>query len=472
MAFSSPIFFLFIALTVTVNYFLAGKTRLWWQLFASLVFIAFFNTASVLVVLFSAGLNYFLALSLEKKKSIPVYAAGLAINLSAILLFNYFISTGEKIRFGFSLIGFNTQSFILALGLSFYSLQHIAYLADVYRKNIVAEKRLLHYLLATSFFPKISSGPVTLAQEFLPQPAIQRIKQEQLVSGFQRFLLGLFKKLVIADRLAPGIHSVFDFGEYPGATVLAGAFLFTVQLYFDFSGYTDMALGTAKMLGYELPENFNLPFRSSSISEFWRRWHISLIRFFTTYVFYPLSFRLRKYKRLAAFSGIWITFLLSALWHGIGLTFLCWALCHIVYLCIELFTKKRRALLSEKIPGAIYKPVSICITLLLVSFSNIFFRAQTMGTAKHMVKALFCNFLPGDAMTDLVAPIAVGGQQADQFNLVVTILLLSFFLCFEKKINAIAVSEKIRPVYVFAVVLLIVLFGVLSASERFIYMQF
>lgn len=312
-----------------------------------------------------------------------------------------------------------------------------------------------------------------LPTEFLSQNEKKSITKEQLISGFQRLLLGLFKKMVIADRLAPAVNSIFDYGDnYSGLTTLVGAYLFTVQLYFDFSGYSDMALGIAKVLGYNLKENFILALRSTSVSEFWRRWHISLITWFTNYIYYPVVYRFRTYKKTAAIIAIAFTFIISAIWHGIGFTFIVWALCHVAYLSFEVLTKRFRVGLSENINGLFYKIMSAFVVFNIVCFSNIFFRAETMETAFQLIHNIYSCFIPTEWLSDFIAPLAIGGHQLEEFNFYISILITGIVILYERRINRIGESEKLNVGYIVACTLLIMLFGVFDSGARFIYMQF
>lgn len=454
--------------TVITNYLLPQRFRSFFLLFCSLAFIGYYNIESLIAVIVFSFFNFYISRNIRGNRFL--YIAGILLNAYAIIMFNYFFATRQGFDFSYSAISFNINSFIIALGLSFYALQNIAYLTEVYFNRWQPEISVKNFLFYNSFFPKVASGPVMMPREFMPQIDRNVITHEKLAAGFNRLLLGLFKKMVIADRLAPAVHSIFDFGDTNhGLTTLAGAYLFTIQLYFDFSGYTDMAIGIAKMLGYDLKENFNLPLRSSSISEFWRRWHISLISWFTAYIYYPLVYRLRSYKKAAALAGILATFLISGAWHGIGITFFLWACCHIVYLSFELLTKRMRSGLPEKF---IYKLAGIFIVFNAVSFSNIFFRSGSLSSALQMVKNLFSDFFPSDWLRDFIAPLAVGGHQIDEFNFYISMFLAGAFLLFERKINRIAESERFSFYYTTACVLLIFLFGIFSNGERFIYMQF
>lgn len=471
MNFNSPVFLLFLFIVVTVNYLLPQRFRSCFLLLCSLLFIGCYNIESLAAVIVFSFFNFYISKNVSGNRLL--YLAGIILNSYAIIMFNYFYATKQGLGFSYSAISFNMNSFIIALGLSFYSLQNIAYLTEVYFKRWQPEISLKNYVLYNSFFPKVMSGPVMMPREFMPQIDRNAITQERAVEGFNRLLLGMFKKMVIADRLAPAVHSVFDFGDnYHGLTTLAGAYLFTIQLYFDFSAYTDMALGAGKMLGYDLKENFNLPLRSGSVSEFWRRWHISLISWFTNYIYYPLVYRMRSYKKAAAFLGIVVTFIVSGIWHGTGITFILWAFCHIVYLSVELFTKHFRAGLSEKISPRINKLLGVFIVFNAVCFSNIFFRSGSFADAARLIKNTFSNFFPSDWLADFIAPLAVGGHQLDEFNFYISILIASVFLLFERKINSFALSGKLNVYFVSLCILLIFIFGIFSNGERFIYMQF
>lgn len=471
MVFTSAVFLLFLLLVVSIHYLLPLRFRGTFLLLASFVFIGSYNTESLITVIISSAFNFYIALKVRGNRLL--YIAGIAINAYAIVMFNYFHATQQGLDFSYTLISFNMQRLIIALGLSFYSLQHIAYLSGIYSGGLQPETNFIRYALYTSFFPKVISGPVMLPAEFLPQPGMNTVTKEKLAAGFNRFLFGLFKKMVIADRLSPAVHSVFDFNDhYSGLTTLLGAYLFTIQLYFDFSGYTDMALGIAKMLGYDLKENFNLPLRSASVAEFWRRWHISLISWFTAYIYYPVVYRLRRYKKAAALAGIFLTFFISGIWHGIGFTFLAWALCHSIYLAAELLTKRWRVSLAERWSGRLYRAFCVFGVFNLVCFSNIFFRASSFAKALQLTGDLFSGFWPGNLLHDLVAPLAVGGHQADEFNFYSSLLLTATFLAAERRLNKAATGEKISIVFVTVLILLIFVFGIFSSGERFIYMQF
>jgi alginate O-acetyltransferase complex protein AlgI len=470
MAFCSPQFLMFFILVCGLNYVLKSQARKYLLLFASLVFIGWFNLYALGAVVFFSAFTFITAARVTGDKNAFIFYIGLLVNCLAIVLFNYLLTSGGLVIFSLIAVDFSVNALLLFVGLSFYNLQHVAYLVDVRKKRILPEKNFLDFLLISSYFPKFISGPLTLYQQLQPQIIEPAPQKENLLQGFNRMLLGFFKKMVLADRLAPSVASVFDYNDdLPGITVMSAAILFTMQLYFDFSGYCDIAIGASKMLGIDLPENFDFPLRARSVTAFWRKWHLTLIGFFTTYIFYPVSFRYRKLKKQAAAIALMVTFFVSALWHGIGFTFMMWALCHMFYLLCELYFTKRETISANKIKNL----ASAALVLLLVSFSNIFFRSTSTNNCLHLLSELFSKkFFPEDWAAELLAPIAVGGHQADQFNLIVTIFFVCLTLLFERKIIVIANTPKLRAALILAVLLIIFLFGVFDNGQRFIYMQF
>jgi len=471
MTFISPLFFLFLLIIVFFNYYSPSPFRPVLLVVASFIFIGFYNLESLITLVILTLFNFYSAKQVANYRIL--YISILVLNVSTIILFNFFSVTSNVIGFSVSNLHFSLYNFFIALGLSYYSLQNIAYITEVRFKRLQPETPLSNYFLYSSFFPKAISGPVMLPNEFLPQIEKTAVTSSDLIIGFKRILLGLFKKMVIADRLVAAVGSIFDFNsDYAGMTTIVGAYLFTIQMYFDFSGYTDMALGAAKMLGYDLKDNFDTPLRSTSISEFWRRWHISLIAFFTKYIYYPLVFKLREYKKIAALVGIALTFIVSGLWHRIGLTFFCWAMCHVFYLSFELLTKRFRIKLSEQINKTFYKLFSVFIVFNLVCFSNIFFRAHSVSHAFHLIKNSFTRFIPSDWLSGFIAPLAVGGHQIDEFNFFISIMMTLLVLLFEKGINSFSKKPVFNITYSVVVLLLIMIFGVFNSGTRFIYMQF
>ena len=474
MSFITLQFLIFLACIGGVNFFVSSDLRKWLLLLSSLVFIACFNWASLIVIVFLAGFNFIVGQCLPSQKSRALFRCSILLNCLAILANNYLLSVHGKIAVIAGETDFRAEDVLLLAGVSFYSLQHIAYLCDIQLRRLAPEPHFSNFLWASVYFPKFISGPVTLHQQLSSQLPLQRPATGMMWKGFNRMLLGFFKKMVLADRLAPSVSSVFDYqDELPGLTIFMAALCFTIQLYFDFSGYCDIAIGASNILGIRLPENFDFPLRATSVTVFWRRWHQSLITFFTNYIFYPISFRFRHLKKQAAAFAIVVTFFVSACWHGLGPLFMAWAACHMLYLLSEMYLQKQVSTRQDK-HNNIIKAMFACIVIVLVSFSHIFFRATGTGNAGHLLSGLFhiSNFFPVSWSAQFLAPLAVGGHQLEHFNLLVTVGLGLLTLLFERRIFRLSSSEQFRPWWTGLAILLIFLFGVFGSAQRFIYMQF
>ncbi len=471
MSLNSILYLLFLTLVSIVYYLINQNQRKYLLILASFIFIGFKNMESVLVLILTIIITYSLAKkiqsTIEIKRRKNLLRIGIVNSLAILFLFKYFDFHGENV--------FKMENIFFALGISFYTLQNISFLVEVHSKRLKLDLNLVDFTVYSSFFPKFIMGPIALAQDFFPQINDTKFQSENILIGFKRILVGLVKKIVIADSLSTYVHFNFDMDNpTTGLTSLITAYLFTLQLYFDFSGYSDIALGSAKILRYDLKENFTFPLRSVSITEFWRNWHISLTSWLTKYIFYPISYRLRKLKKIAIPIALLITFLLSGLWHGIGFTFLIYAVSHALYMCFEYFTKSVRLKLATKIPFKIHQFISIFITFNLVSLSFVFFRANSIDTAIHFIKAIFNfnHFIPANWNLDFYSQLAITGDQFSFFNLLSLIIITIIFLLFEKKIFQLSINNKANYIFLFTLIFLLFVFGIYSNSEQFIYNQF
>ncbi len=451
---------LFIAfLVVVLDLYYQTTYRLQVLFVGSLVFIGFIQWQAVPVILLNISISFFFAKKIEEgdKKHLWFISALFLILLQLLGI----KMLGGNISFSFKWIA-------LALGLSFYSLQNMAYLIEVKLKNSKAETNILKYGVYSAFFPKILSGPIVLYPDFQTQiDQLPLFKKTNLAQGFNRFLLGVFKKMVLADRLAPMVSSVFESDEpLHGFTVLFAGFVFTLQVFFDFSAYIDMAIGIGKMFGFNLPENFNSPFKAKSIGDFWKRWNITLMEWLQHYIYLPLSFLLRQKPVLSVVIPIAITLLFSALWHGVGMTFTLWALCHIFYLLIEWKARANK----KKLPAWL----AHFLCLLGVSFANIFFRSQSLEAVGKMMGEVFSfgTFIPNNWNAGFVAVFARGGELTEQFNFVVTCLFVLLFFVFEKQITQQSNAKEMNVKWLFFIVSLLLIFAVISSGEEFIYARF
>jgi alginate O-acetyltransferase complex protein AlgI len=451
---------LFIAfLIIVLDLYYQTKYRLEVLFVSSLVFIGFIKWQAVPVIVFNILISFLFAKKIEEgdKKQLWFVSALLLILLQLL----GFKMLGGNISFSFQWIA-------LALGLSFYALQNIAYLVEVKLQNVKPETNILKYAVYTSFFPKILSGPIVLYPDFKQQiDKLPSFKKENLAEGFNRFLLGAFKKMVLADRLAPLVSGVFESNEpLHGFTVLFAGFVFTLQVFFDFSAYIDMAIGIAKMFGFSLPENFNSPFKAKTIGDFWKRWNITLMEWLQHYIYLPLSFLLREKKFLSVLIPTALTLLFSAVWHGVGLTFMLWASCHIFYLLLEWKANQKH----KKLPSWL----AHFLCLLGVSFANIFFRAQDLEVLGKMMSEIFSfgTFIPNNWNAGFVAVFARGGELTELFNFLITCSFVLLFFVFEKQIIARSNAKEMNVKWLFFIVSLILIFAVFSGGEEFIYARF
>lgn len=367
-------------------------------LISSMLFMALADLRCLVSVLALTIIVYLLAIQTKKTRNKKFVAAGVIVSLAFLGYFKYCdFFVGGILR----LLGLKNDHFniIIPLGISYYTFSAMSYLIDVGRKKYPAEKNIAYLGAYMCFFPKITAGPIVRANEFLPQLHVYKgIKADNFQKGIQMFAIGLFKKIVLADRLSVFVNEVFRMPQaFHSATILLGVVSYTLQIYFDFSGYSDMAIGISKILGFEFQKNFNLPLISRSVSEYWRRWHISLGAWFKDYLFYPLSIgpAVRLRKRLAnvgvsrkttaviasAFSLL-IVWLATGLWHGANVTFIVWGLIQFVFLFYESNRKAKKAE-SRRV-----KFFGWLVTIFVVVFGKVFFRADSVADALRIFKML------------------------------------------------------------------------------------
>jgi alginate O-acetyltransferase complex protein AlgI len=401
MLFNSYQFAVFFLLVTAVYFAAPHRIRPGWLLVAScyfyMVFIPKYILALFLLILvdYAAGLMLENASTISRKKLILVFS--LVSNIGILGLFKYFNLVSAQ--FGGLLSAFGAEvhsprlSWVLPIGLSFHTFQSMSYTIEVYRGTQSAERNLGRYALYVLLFPQMVAGPIERPQNLLPQLRKKvAFDYARVTSGLKLMLWGLFKKVVIADNLALLVTPAYQNPEvYQGWPLITATYAFAIQIFCDFSGYSDIARGAARVLGFELMENFNLPYYASSISEFWKRWHISLSTWFRDYVYIPLGGNRAGQNRILV--NILVVFLLSGLWHGADLVFLFWGGLHGLYLIMGLLTRDWRQRLAERTGLASTPKIRIflgqIITFHLVSFAWIFFRAGSLATAFEVIRNLF-----------------------------------------------------------------------------------
>lgn len=385
----------------------------------------------VCVITYISG--YFIAKYIEESKKAKVLVAiSTLLSLLPLVFFKYAYIWDKSI--------------LLPVGLSFFTFQGLTYTIDIYRKKIGIEKNIINYFLFISFFPSLLSGPIERARNMLPQYKNKTIIDwHNLVDGSALFICGMFKKVVIADRLADYVNLVYISPDsHTGSTLALAAVFYSFQIYCDFSGYADMAIGVGRVLGFRIMQNFLLPYCASTVKEFWRRWHISLTSWFTEYVYISLGGnRVPKYRWVINIS---LVFILSGIWHGATWSFVLWGAIHAVIYLIEHY-------ICPKKPGVIYH----LYVFIMVTFAWVFFRIENSGEAAHVIYKI---------CTDLISPVYLGSSA---FTTILTIALLLIFIIREW----LEYRNIIKQKYIIEYVLLIIaiaLFGV--SSSQFVYFQF
>jgi alginate O-acetyltransferase complex protein AlgI len=370
-------------------------------LVASYFFYGWWDWRLLFLIVFISTFNYFSGIGISKQKKEHqrkfLLILSLFINLGLLGFFKYYNFFIENLSGIFSIFGnplnISTLNILLPIGISFYTFQNISYIIDVYREEILPEKNILIFFNLVAFFPKLVTGPIEKSSNILPQLNKKRVFDYNLsVDGLRQILWGIFKKIVIADNCAFFVNEIFNnTSYYPGSTLLLGVFLFSFQIYADFSGYSDIAIGSAKLLGINLMQNFNYPYFAESVADFWRRWHISFSNWLRDYIFIPLQFKYRDLGVWGNILSIMITFILCGLWHGANWTFIVWGFLHGTYMSFSLLTQKRRRLFINNIINRnfINSFLKILTTFILVSFAWIFFKVENLSQAWLVIKRIF-----------------------------------------------------------------------------------
>lgn len=478
MLFNSFEYLIFLPLVVIFYNLLRGKFKNIFLLLASLTFYSFWNVKYTFLMILSILITYMTGIFIENnrdskaKMKLAVFLC-FFINLGILFIFkyfNFFMDLASKISGG----NFNIAlDLLLPVGISFYTFQALGYTIDVYRKDLEAERSLIDYALFVCFFPQLVAGPIERSRNLLPQiKNPKKFSYENLVRGLQLFFYGMFLKLILADRAAIFVNDAFGhYQTYSKEFLLIGGFLFTLQIYCDFYSYSIMAKGSAKILGIDLMDNFKEPLLSKSITEFWRRWHISLSTWFKDYLYIPLGGN--RHGELRKCINLLIVFLVSGLWHGAELSFVLWGLIHGVFNILESLlginkSKKSNFLLD------FFRRILI---LVIVVFAFIYFRAENI----HQGNAYILGILNNASSNNLLEEIANSKFGiANLYPLGIGIFILLIFDII--KYNKIDLSEKIfklflpiRWIVYFAFLLAIIIFGIYGpefSESAFIYFQF
>jgi alginate O-acetyltransferase complex protein AlgI len=451
---------------------------------SSYLFYGWWDWRFLFLILFSSLVDYFVGLGLLKQENLTkrkiLLWTSILVNLGFLGFFKYYNFFLDNFMTAFSFFGTeihaNSLNIILPVGISFYTFQTLSYSIDVYKRKLEPTKDFIVFSAFVSFFPQLVAGPIERATHLLPQFYKKRtFDYSKAVDGMRQILWGLFKKIVIADNCAEYANLIFNNStDYSGSTLVLGALFFTFQIYGDFSGYSDIAIGTSRLFGFDLMQNFNFPYFSRDIAEFWRRWHISLSTWFRDYIYIPLG---------GSHGGTWmkvkntfIVFILSGFWHGANWTFIVWGALNAIFFLPLLLTNNNRNNLETVAQGKLLPSLKelsfMLLTFGLTVFAWIFFRAENIGHAIHYIQNMFIG-------------LATKSGYIETFNLIYWKIgfaipaLLAIFILTEwfgrehqfaiQKIGA-KWNRLLRYAMYYAIIIAIFWFG--GKEQQFIYFQF
>lgn len=490
MLFTTAKFLIFFPLVSLVYFLLGTRYKRAWLLICSYYFYMCWNPKYIVLIVFSTVVTYLCGRLVEKYREngrLCRLFVGLsfALNLSMLIFFKYFDFLFVNLQHLAGLAGVTLVppafDIVLPVGISFFTFQAVGYTVDVYRNDIPAEKSLLRYALFVSFFPQLVAGPIERSGNLLRQ--IQEDHSfdfDRMCRGLQIAAIGFFEKLVISDRAAILANRVFsDYTSYSGSELMVGAIFFAIQIYCDFSGYSHIAIGTAKILGFDLMKNFDHPYLSMSVKEFWRRWHISLSTWFRDYLYIPLGGS--RCSKLKKYRNILITFLVSGLWHGAGWKFVVWGGLHGVYQILEdIFLPKIKRLADKtgmKVHTGGVRLARMLLTFCAVDFAWIFFRADSMRDAVGIIARIFCRFQVWNLLDGSV--FQLGLKSTEWTVLILGLLIVYATYVIEKKqpVGDFLAKQNIcvRWIIYYGMIFGIIIFGIYGSAfnvNNFIYFQF
>lgn len=487
MLFNSLQFLLFFIVVTAAYFVLPHKYRWFLLLSASCLFYMAFVPVYILILGFTIVIDYFAGILLENsegKRRKWYLIASLIANVGVLAVFKYYNFINDNIT---SLLGgfqmtnpIPYLSILLPIGLSFHTFQAMSYTIEVYRGKQKAERNFGIYALYVMFYPQLVAGPIERPQNLIHQfYEKHKFDYQRVTDGLKLMAWGLFKKVVIADRLAAVVDTVYNSPqEHTGLSMIIATVFFSFQIFCDFSGYSDMAIGAAKVMGFKLMKNFDRPYHSKSIHEFWQRWHISLSTWFKDYLYISLGGNRVSIPRW--YFNLFFVFLVSGLWHGANWTFILWGAIHGFYLVVAILTEKIRKRINTfvgltKVPK-LHAGLQIIITFILATFAWIFFRANTVGDAFYIIKHSFVGL--GKQVQTLLGGtlnLDLGATKAQLLIGVAAIVLMEIIHVLQYRVNLFDWIRQ-RPMVVrwgiyYAVFFLILFFGVYE-NRQFIYFQF
>jgi D-alanyl-lipoteichoic acid acyltransferase DltB (MBOAT superfamily) len=483
MLFNSLEFFIFLSV-VFILYWFVFKKHLKAQnillLIASYVFYGIWDWRFLSLIILSTIVDYFVGIKIDsntdKQPRKRWLWVSVLFNLGLLGFFKYYNFFVDSWIDMFSIMGYTMKStwtlkVILPVGISFYTFQTMSYSFDIYYKKLKPTTNFLSFAAFVSFFPQLVAGPIERASNLLHQITNKRtFNYNQSVSGLKLIFWGLFKKIVIADALAPIVDDIFaNYSAYPASTLILGVTLFSFQVYGDFSGYSDIAIGTAKLFGIELMSNFKFPNFSRNVAEYWQRWHVSLSTWFRHYIYIPLGGS--RGSKLKSVRNICIIFLVSGFWHGANWTFIFWGAFHALVF-IPVFLMGRNTIYKDSVVGehtlfpTLKEIGQVLLTFAIVTFSRIFFRSESITDAFGFIKQILCNF----SYKTYQHPM---GYRMIDFYVLVALFVFYEYLIRKDERSPFKFKSKVVRFLIYVIIILgMLLFYDDSIDRSFIYFQF
>jgi alginate O-acetyltransferase complex protein AlgI len=486
MSFNSFPFFIFFPIVTILYFFLPHKLRWVHLLTASCLFYMFFIPKYILILFFTIIVDYITGILIENaegKRRKLFLSLSIAANVGVLCIFKYYNFFSDNVNEALQLLHFHAHplpmlKYVLPIGLSFHTFQAMSYTIEVYRGNQKAERHIGIYALYVMFYPQLVAGPIERPQNLLHQ---FREKHEfiyaDVIVGLKLMLWGFFKKVVIADSIGTLITPVFhNPNSFSAISILFAVVLFPFQIYCDFAGYSDIAIGAARVMGFKLMRNFNFPYIAKNMSDFWRRWHISLSTWLNDYLFTPISISRRNWDKWAVIFSLNITFFLAGLWHGASWNFVVFGVLNGLALSYDVLSRKFRKNIASAVPAPVYANLSMVLTFLYWAMCLVFFRTESISSSLYVIKCVphgLWNIIHVNRLNAL----AFGGQAAllNLLWILLLVILLEYAEYLQRKINLIAYLNQ-KPVYLRWAVYYIMIAAILGLSSTgqgsFIYFQF
>ena len=489
MLFNSISFAIFLTIVFILHWFVMNKNSYSQNILlviASFVFYALWDWRFLLLMVISKGIDFIsttqISRSADARRRKRFLLISIFVNVAILgffKYFNFFIGSFSNVLSLFNYNGsISSLQIIMPVGLSFYTMQALGYVFDVYQEEVEPTNNIIEFFAFLSFFPLVLAGPIERASNLLHQLKTQRVfNYSNAVDGLRQILWGLFKKVVIADNCASLANLIFDHSAgYSGSTLVLAALFFTFQIYCDFSGYSDMAIGVAKLFNINLMQNFAFPYFSRNIGEFWRRWHISLSSWLFDYIFKPIQMTLRDLKLLGNILAILITFIISGIWHGSNWTFIIWGVLNAIYFIPSFFTWKRHkntpVVAQGKYFPSLHEVFQMGYTFGATVLAWIFFRSASIGQAVSFIKNIFKHSL--FSLPDSRA-FNAANEHPGKMILIIILFLIIEWIGREQQYGIAKLGLKwpkpLRLALYYGIIIT-VLFYFAGKGQQFIYFQF